>query len=69
MSYPGIEDYTGVYDGKNHTVKLVDIPNEIDDFTDLVWNSLNEYNKVSLFVRFIDIATGTYETRIMNKNQ
>lgn len=49
--------------------KLVDIPNEIDAFTDLVWNSLNEDNKVSLFVRFIDIATGTYETRIMNKNQ
>lgn len=49
--------------------KLVDIPNEIDAFTDLVWTSLNEENKVSLFVRFIDIATGTYETRIINKNQ
>lgn len=49
--------------------KLVDIPNEIDSFTDLVWTSLNEENKVSLFVRFIDIATGTYETRIINKNQ
>lgn len=49
--------------------KLVDIPNEIDGFTELVWNSLNEENKVSLFVRFIDIATGKYETRIINKNQ
>ncbi|MCM1496267.1 MAG: IMP cyclohydrolase [Bacteroides sp.] len=49
--------------------KLVDIPNEIDGFTELVWNSLNEKNKVSLFVRFIDIATGKYETRIINKNQ
>lgn len=49
--------------------KLVDIPNEIDTFTKLVWNSLNEENKVSLFVRFIDIATGKYETRIVNKNQ
>lgn len=49
--------------------KLVDIPNEIDAFTQLVWNSLNEENKVSLFVRFIDITTGKYETRIINKNQ
>lgn len=48
--------------------KLVDIPDDIDAFTDLVWNSLNEDNKVSLFVRFIDIATGRYETRIVNKN-
>jgi IMP cyclohydrolase len=49
--------------------KLVDIPDDIEAFTELVWNSLNEENKVSLFVRFIDIATGTYETRIINKNQ
>lgn len=48
--------------------KLVDIGNNIDTFTDLVWKSLNEDNKVSLFVRFIDIATGEYETRIVNKN-
>ena len=41
----------------------------IDVFTDRVWKALNEDNKVSLFVRFIDIATGNYETRIVNKNQ
>ena len=49
--------------------KLVDIKGDIDEFTGLVWDSLNEDNKVSLFVRFIDIATGTYETRIVNKNR
>ena len=49
--------------------KLVDIPNDMDAFTDMVWNSLNENNKVSLFVRFIDIATGEYKTKIVNKNQ
>lgn len=48
--------------------KLVSISGDIDAFTELVWNSLNEDNKVSLFVRFIDIATGRYETRIVNKN-
>ncbi|MBQ7795696.1 MAG: IMP cyclohydrolase [Lachnospiraceae bacterium] len=42
---------------------------DIDVFTDKIWNSLNEDNKVSLFVRFIDIETGTYESRIVNKNK
>ena len=49
--------------------KLVAIPDDIDEFTDKVWNSLNEDNKVSLFVRYIDIATGEYETKIVNKNK
>lgn len=47
----------------------VGIDGDIDQFTQLVWNSLDGDNKVSLFVRFIDIATGTYETRIVNKNK
>ncbi len=42
---------------------------DIDAFTDLVWNSLNEDNKVSLFVRVIDLKDGTFESRIVNKNQ
>ena len=49
--------------------KRIQIPDDIDAFTELLWNSLNEDNKVSLFVRYIDIETGTYETRIVNKNQ
>lgn len=49
--------------------KLVSIPDDMDSFTDLVWNSLNEDNKVSLFVRYIDIATGKYSTKIVNKTQ
>lgn len=49
--------------------KLVAIPDDIDAFTESVWESLNADNKVSLFVRFIDIATGKYETRIVNKNK
>ena len=49
--------------------KLVSIGDDIDAFTGLVWNHLNEDNKVSLFVRYIDIATGEYETRIVNKNK
>lgn len=47
----------------------VEIPDDPDAFTELLWSSLNEDNKVSLFVRYIDIATGEYETRIVNKHK
>ena len=49
--------------------KLVEILDDMEAFADLLWSSLNEDNKVSLFVRYIDIATGVYETKIVNKNQ
>ena len=49
--------------------KLINILDDMDAYTELLWNSLNVENKVSLFVRYIDIATGTYETKIVNKNQ
>lgn len=48
--------------------KLVDLEGDIDTFTNMVWENLNEENKVSLFVRYIDLETGKYETRIVNKN-
>lgn len=48
--------------------KWVDIKGDIDAFTKNVWESLNEDNKVSLFVRYIDIKTGKFDTRIINKN-
>lgn len=49
--------------------KLIGIPDDMDVFADTLWNSLNEDNKVSLFVRYIDIETGEYETKIINKNK
>ncbi len=49
--------------------KPVEISGDLEEFTQMLWNSLNPENKVSLFVRFIDIATGAYETKIINKNQ
>lgn len=49
--------------------KLVAIPDDIKEFTKLLWESLNDENKVSLFVRYIDLATGEYETEIINKYQ
>ncbi len=48
--------------------KLISVPDSIDSFTETIWNSLNNENKVSLFVRYIDIATGETFTKIVNKN-
>ncbi len=47
----------------------IEIGDNIDEFTDLIWNNLNNENKVSLFVRYIDIATRNYRTKIVNKNK
>lgn len=49
--------------------KLIAVPDDMEAFTETLWNSLNEDNKVSLFVRYIDIETGEYETKIVNKNR
>ena len=46
----------------------VKIPNNIDDFTNEIWTNLNENNKISLYVRYVDIESGVYENRMINKN-
>ena len=47
----------------------VAIEGDIDTFTNNIWSWLNEDNKVSLFVRFINIENGKVEERILNKNK
>ena len=47
----------------------VAITGTMEEFTNLVWNNLNEANKISLYVRFTDLATGEYEETLINKNQ
>ena len=49
--------------------KKIVIEDGIDDFTSKLWDALNEDNKVSLFVRYIDLETGKTDTRIVNKNK
>ena len=49
--------------------KLVGISGNIDEFTDMLWTNLNEDNKVSLFVRYVNLEDGSEETRIVNKNK
>lgn len=55
------------FEGEPKTLILPDCG--IDEMTDLIWNNLNEDNKVSLFVRYIDIKTGKFDSRIVNKNK
>lgn len=47
---------------------LISIPDNLDEFADKLWNSLNSENKVSLFVRYIDLETGKNNSKIINKN-
>lgn len=54
------------FEGEPKTVELPD--KDIDTLTDILWNNLNDDNKVSLFVRYIDLQTGEYTSRIVNKN-
>lgn len=55
------------YEGEPTPVEIPDAG--IDAFTELVWNAIDPDNKVSLFTRFVDLASGAVETRIVNKNQ
>ena len=54
------------FEGEPTPVEIGD--ESIDDFTKMVWDNLNEDNKVSLFTRYINLETGAEETRIINKN-
>jgi hypothetical protein len=65
-TYMGDDDPLPSFEGEP---TWVEIDGDIDTFASSIWDNLNEDNKVSLFVRFIDIETGTYESRIINKNK
>ena len=47
----------------------VAMDNDMDAFTAMLWENLNEANKISLFVRYTDLATGEYKQKIINKHQ
>ena len=49
--------------------RRIEIPNDIDIFTDEIWKNLNENNKISLFVRFVSLLDGEREDRMINKNK
>lgn len=45
------------------------LPNSVGELFDIVWSNLNEDNKVSLFVREVDLETGKANEFIINKNE
>lgn len=75
-SLPGIGHFIHTYmcDGNPIPTFLgeperVKIPNDIDEFTNSIWNNLNNDNKISLYVRYIDLETEKIENRLINKNK
>jgi len=54
------------FTGEPERVKIAE---DIDTFTDVLWNNLNSENKISLYTEFIDLETGKSETRLINKNK
>ncbi len=65
-TYSGAGNPLPSFEGEPKNIELPDI--SIDEMTKLIWDNLNADNKVSLFVRYIDLGTGKYESRIINKN-
>ena len=47
----------------------VTVSSDIDAYTEAIWNSLNENNKISLYVRYVDLESGKEESRLINKNK
>lgn len=65
-TYNGEGDPLPSFEGEPKTLQLPDV--DINTLTDILWNNLNDDNKVSLFVRYIDLETGNHTSRIVNKN-
>ena len=71
---PGVGHIIHTYDSDGSPIPSfsgdpveVEIPDSIEAFTSMLWENLNEDNKVSLFVRFITSKNGICETKIINK--
>ena len=79
FSYPGKSGlghfiHTYVCDGNpiptfQGEPERVEIPEDIDEFTDNLWDNLNEDNKISLYVRYTDPVSGEFTDRLINKYQ
>lgn len=75
-SIPGLGHFIHTYECDGNPIptfqgepKRIFIPNDINEFTRTIWDNLNEENKISLYVRYIDIENGTIENCMINKNK
>ncbi len=71
---PGVGTFIHTYMGDGNPLpsfegepERVDVDNCIDAYTDKIWNSLNNDNKISLYVRYINIKTGETKSKLVNK--
>ena len=74
-SVPGLGHFIHTYEENGDPLptfqgepRRVDIPEDIDDFAEAIWNTLNEDNKISIYVRYTELETGEYESILINKN-
>ena len=75
-SIPGLGHFIHTYNCDGNPIptftgepERVEVADDIDAYTKLIWENLNENNKISLYVRYIDISTGKTENRLINKNK
>ena len=73
---PGIGHFIHTYECDGNPLptfqgepERVEIPDDIDAFAEEIWNALDDDNKISLYVRYTDIASGEIESRLINKNK
>ena len=73
---PGLGHFLHTYVGDGNPLptfqgepERVAIPDDIDEFTSTLWDALNHDNRISLYVRYTDLATGKEDNRLINQNQ
>lgn len=78
-SYPAIDGighfiHTYEHDGNplptfQGEPRRITVPDSIEEFMDDIWDNLNEQNKISIYVRYIDLKTGKVNSKLINKNK
>ena len=73
---PGVGHLIHTYQGDGNPLPTfrgepvrVAVPDSVDELTDTLWNALNPDNRISLYVRLVDLATGEAESRLVNKHR
>ena len=49
--------------------RRITVPDSMEEFMDDIWDNLNEQNKISIYVRYIDLKTGEVNSKLINKNK
>ena len=73
---PGVGHFIHTYNCDGNPIptftgepERVRIPDDVDAFAKTLWGNLNENNKISLYVRYTDLASGAAESVLYNKNR